>query len=70
MIMHKLFGMLDGSIPQPTSQVLSSLGMPQSNPVYGYWLQVDQLLHAWLFATISKDTLSKVRDLPHSIQVW
>ena len=67
--MHQLFGMLDGSMPQSTSHVLGSLGTPQPNPVYGYWLRVDQLIRVWLFATISKDTLSEVRDLRHSIQV-
>jgi len=33
-----------------------------------YWIRVDQLVHAWIFATILKDTLSKVRDLSYSMQ--
>jgi len=46
MIIHQLFGMLEGSNPQPTSHLLGSLGTPQPNPIYGYWLQVDQLIRA------------------------
>lgn len=67
-IMHQFCGMLDGSITQPSPHVLGPLGMHQPNLAYGYWLRVHQLIQAWLFAKISKDTLSEVRDLMHSIK--
>lgn len=34
------------------------------------WVCVDWLIRAWIFATLSKDTLTDVRDLPHSLFVW
>jgi len=66
--MCQFYGILDGSISQPTSH--GPHGTSQQNPIYNCWFWVDQLNQAWLFGTISKDTLSEVRDLMHSIQVW
>ena len=68
--MHEISGMLDGSLPQPTRHSFPYQGLSYLNPTYSYWLRIDQLIHAWLFATIFKDNLNKVRDLQHSFQVW
>jgi len=70
MIMHQLQSMLDGSLPLPPSLVPSSYGMTNPNSGYGYRLRVGQLVRAWLFATISKETLSEVCDISHSLHVW
>jgi len=67
--MYQLQGMLDGSVAQPSTHVLTAQGTSLLNPAYSYWLRVDQLIRAWLFATVSKDTLSEVHDLQHSAQV-
>jgi len=40
------------------------------NAGYPYWTRVDQLVHAWLFTNIFNGTLSEVRYLSHSLQVW
>jgi len=57
-----LHGMLDGSITSPLPHVPTIHSASQPNPGYVYWLRVGQLVRAWLFATISKDTLSEVCD--------
>lgn len=31
---------------------------------------MDQLVRAWLFATISKDQLTEVRELSHAFIIW
>ena len=31
---------------------------------------VDQLVHSWIFATISKNLLCEVHDLVHAFDIW
>lgn len=57
LVMPKLEGMLDGSIRHPSALIILSSGIQESNPAYSLWVRVDQLVRAWLFATLSKDTL-------------
>ena len=69
-IMHQLQGMLDGTVTQPQSTVFVALGIIRPNPAYSYWIQVDQLLRAWIFATISKEKLCEVRNIPYALPIW
>jgi len=62
--------MLDDSVLQPACQVFTWQGSSHPNPTYSYWLQVDQFIHAWLFATIFNNNINEVRDLQHSLLVW
>ena len=50
--MHQWEGMLDDTIMQLASTSLVAPGVQQSNPAYSYELRVDQLIQAWIFATI------------------
>ena len=63
LVMHQLHGFVDGLVSQPPIFVVLSSGLQQPNPGYATWLHLDQLIRAWLFATVSKDLLTKVRDL-------
>ena len=69
-IMHQLHGMLDGSILQPPPMILVAHDFTEPNPAYSYWLHVDQLIRAWIFATISKDMLCEVRNISHALPIW
>jgi len=62
--------MITGSIPIPADHIIVFLGMQQPNPAYYLWVHIDQLVRAWLFVTISKDTLVEVRDLHHYLDIW
>jgi len=66
--MHQLQCMLDASISQPPSHLPLLSGLSQPNLEYAYWLRVNQLIRAWLSAIISRDMLSEVCDLTHSLQ--
>jgi len=69
-VVHQLKGMIDGSIPIPTEHIIVSPGTQQPNPIYSWWIRVNQLVYAWLFATISKDNLVKVHDLKCCLDIW
>lgn len=45
-------------------------GVQQNNHAYVLWVRVDQLVRAWIFVALSKDTLTNARDVPHSLSVW
>ena len=44
-------------------------GLQQANPGYHYCVHMDQLVCSWIFATISKDLLCEVHDLPHAFDI-
>jgi len=69
-IIHPLQGMLDSTIMQPVSNVLIAPGAQQPNPVYSYWLHADQLIYAWIFAMISKDTLCEACNISHTLPTY
>jgi len=33
-------------------------------------IDLDQLIRAWIYATISKDTLCEVRHISHALPIW
>ena len=41
-----------------------------TQPGHHYWVLVVQLVHSWIFATISKDLLCEVCDLIHAFDIW
>ena len=61
---------MDGSVFQPHPVIILPSGLQQPKPAYSLWLRLDQLIWSWLFATISKDHLTDVRDLQHCFPVW
>ena len=63
--MHQLQGFLDGAMPQPNPFVLLANGVKSHNPPSVLWLQIDQLVRAWIFAAIPKDSLTDIYELPH-----
>jgi len=50
--------------------ILVAPGFTQPNPTYSYWLRVDQLIWAWIFATISKDMSCEVRNISYALPIW
>jgi len=67
-IMHQIRGMIDGTIPQSSSTILVTPGVYRPNPASFYWIRVDQLIRACIFATIFKETLCEVRNIPYALQ--
>ena len=59
-----------GSHTSPSSTILVAPSVSQPTPMYACWLWVDQLLRAWIFATISKETLREVCNIPHALPIW
>lgn len=62
--------MLDGSITQSASTIMVAPRVSQPNLAYSYWLCVNQLIQARIFATISKDTLCEVQIISHTLPIW
>lgn len=70
LIMHQILGFVDGSYPMPPMYVFDPVGFQQPNPSYAAWIQIDQCIRMWLFATVHQDLLTKVHELLHSFQIW
>ena len=60
LVMHQLHGFLDGSISQLPPYISTSLGHHQPNPAYQLQLRLDQLIHTWIFVTLSKNHVMEV----------
>ena len=69
LVMHQLHGFIDGTITQPASHFFVSSEMPQLKPAFTLWIRLDQLIRAWLCATITKEHMIEVRDLQHFITI-
>jgi len=63
--MHQLPGILDGTVIQPPSTILVAPDVGQHNSTW-----VDQPIWAWIFATISKETLCEVHNISHGLPIW
>ena len=63
-IMHQLPGILDGTVIQPPSTILVAPDVGQHNSTW-----VDQPIWAWIFATISKETLCEVHNISHALPI-
>ncbi|CAH9080689.1 unnamed protein product [Cuscuta europaea] len=70
LVSQALLGMVDGSIQVPPAYSIDALNRQIPNPEFSTWLRIDQTIHSWLFATLSRDVLIDVRDLKHSCEIW
>ncbi|CAH9089755.1 unnamed protein product [Cuscuta europaea] len=62
--------MLDGSIPVPPLYTLDFNNHQIVNTDYYHWLRVDQTIRSWLFTTLSREVLTDVHDIKHSMGIW
>ena len=67
--MNQLKGMINYSIRVPPEYIIVSSGKQQPNHAHYLWVCIDQLVWAWSFTTISKDTLIKARDVQHYLDI-
>lgn len=70
---QKLLAFVNGGTfpPAPTCTVVVNEVPPeQPNPQYDYWFCTDQLMHSWMFGTLSKEVLGTVYTLQTSCEVW
>lgn len=58
LISYNLLGLIDSSIPPPSTTIYDAIGRQFINPLFSHWLRVDQML--------SGDMLVEVKDLVHS----
>ncbi|XP_074302516.1 uncharacterized protein LOC141634121 isoform X2 [Silene latifolia] len=70
LVSHGLLGMIDGSIPIPSTYTFDVNHNQVINPEYSYWLKLDQTVRSWIFATLSRDTLVEVHDVRFSASIW
>ncbi|KAL9225907.1 hypothetical protein vseg_001782 [Gypsophila vaccaria] len=69
LVSQQLSGLVDGSTPMPSPHITDATGQHRANPDYMSWLRFDQTIRTCLFATLSRDVLLEVYDLPHSKQI-
>lgn len=68
-----LLGYVTGAIARPSPTVAVRKGdqvTETSNPDFLKWVQTDQLIMAWLFGSLSEETLKGVYGLRSSQEVW
>ena len=64
-------GFLHGTIPRPVDTLPGTEGQPNVlNPHFIVWQRQDQLLAAWLLASISEDLLVNMVGLNSSQEIW
>lgn len=54
----------------PPLYIYESQNRPVADPDYYHWLKIDQTVHSWIFATLSRDTLVEVHDVQFSTLIW
>ncbi|KAG7554441.1 Retrotransposon Copia-like N-terminal [Arabidopsis suecica] len=68
-----LLGYVTGAVarPPPTVAVRNGdLVTESNNPEFLKWMQTDQLIMAWIYGSLSEDTLKSVYGLRSSHEVW
>lgn len=65
--MNELQGFVDRRHFPPQPYLIDVTGNPVPNPDYSVWIQYDQCVGAWLFATIYRETMTEFHDLLHSL---
>ncbi|CAH9080062.1 unnamed protein product [Cuscuta epithymum] len=70
LVSQGLFGIVDGSIQVPPMYTMDFNNHHIVNTDYYHWLRIDQTIHSWLFATLSRDVLTDVHDIKHSSRIW
>ncbi|KAG7584280.1 Reverse transcriptase RNA-dependent DNA polymerase [Arabidopsis suecica] len=68
-----LLGYVTGALARPPPTVVVRNGeqvTEANNPEFLKWMQTDQLIMAWIFGSLSEDTLKSVYGLRSSQEVW
>ncbi|KAG7599793.1 Retrotransposon Copia-like N-terminal [Arabidopsis suecica] len=68
-----LLGYVTGAMARPPPTVVVRNGeqvAEANNPEFLKWMQTDQLIMAWIFGSLSEDTLKSVYGLRSSQEVW
>ncbi|KAG7593481.1 Reverse transcriptase RNA-dependent DNA polymerase [Arabidopsis thaliana x Arabidopsis arenosa] len=68
-----LLGYVTGALARPPPTVVVRNGeqvTETNNPEFLKWMQTDQLIMAWIFGSLSEDTLKSVYGLRSSQEVW
>ncbi|CAL9243538.1 unnamed protein product [Arabidopsis halleri] len=68
-----LLGYVTGALTRPSPTVVVRNGeqvTEANNPEFLKWMQTDQLIMAWIFGSLSEDTLKSVYGLRSSQEVW
>ena len=66
-------GFINGSSPRPSPTVSIRNGdvvTEEANPDFTKWIRKDQLVMAWLFGSLTKETLRSVYGLHSAQEVW
>ncbi|KAG7539479.1 Ribonuclease H-like superfamily [Arabidopsis suecica] len=68
-----MLGYVTGALSRPSPTVAVQNGdqiTEANNPEFLKWMQTDQLIMAWIFGSLSEDTLKSVYGLRSSQEVW